>query len=31
MRAGQGELLKTVDDFIARNTANGERNKLHQK
>ena len=31
MRPGQDELLKTVDDFIARNTANGELNKLYRK
>lgn len=31
MRPGQTELLKTVDDFVARNTANGELNKLYQK
>ena len=31
MRPGQAELLKTVDDFVARNTANGELNKLYQK
>ena len=31
MRPGQDELLKTVDDFVARNTANGELNKLYQK
>ena len=31
MRPGQEELLKTVDDFVARNTANGELNKLYQK
>lgn len=31
MRPGQAELLKTVDDFIARNKANGELNKLYRK
>lgn len=31
MRPGQAELLKTVNDFIARNTANGELNKLYRK
>ena len=31
MRPGQDELLKTVDDFVARNTANGELNKLYRK
>ncbi|SFB75694.1 amino acid ABC transporter substrate-binding protein, PAAT family [Polaromonas sp. OV174] len=31
MRPGQAELLKTVDDFVARNSANGELNKLYQK
>ena len=31
MRPGQAELLKTVDDFVARNTANGELNKLYRK
>jgi len=31
MRPGQAELLKTVDDFVTRNTANGELNKLYLK
>ncbi|MGO4395831.1 transporter substrate-binding domain-containing protein [Variovorax sp. M-6] len=31
MRPGQAELKKTLDDFIARNRANGELNKLYQK
>jgi polar amino acid transport system substrate-binding protein len=31
MRQGQDELLKTVNDFVARNTANGELNKLYRK
>ena len=31
MRPGQAELLSTVDDFVARNTANGELNKLYRK
>ncbi len=31
MRQGQPELLKTTNDFVARNTANGELNKLYQK
>ena len=31
MRPGQDELAKTVNDFVARNTANGELNKLYQK
>ena len=31
MRPGQAELLKTVDAFVARNTANGELNKLYRK
>jgi len=31
MRPGQDELLKTVNDFVARNTANGELNKLYRK
>ena len=31
MRPGQDELTKTVNDFVARNTANGELNKLYQK
>ena len=30
-RPGQAELLKAVDDFIAKNTANGELNKLYRK
>ncbi|MEO8278656.1 MAG: transporter substrate-binding domain-containing protein [Ideonella sp.] len=31
MRQGQADLLKTMDDFVARNTANGELNKLYKK
>ncbi len=31
LRPGEPELLKTVNDFIARNKANGELNKLYQK
>ena len=31
MRPGQAELLSTVDNFVARNTANGELNKLYRK
>ncbi|GAB3626509.1 L-cystine-binding protein FliY [Pandoraea terrae] len=31
MRPNQPELLKTVNDFVARNTANGELNKLYHK
>lgn len=31
LRPGEAELLKTVDDFVARNTANGELNKLYRK
>ena len=31
MRPGQAELLKTVNDFIVRNKANGELNKLYRK
>jgi polar amino acid transport system substrate-binding protein len=31
MRPGQAELLTTVNDFVARNTANGELNKLYRK
>jgi polar amino acid transport system substrate-binding protein len=31
MRPGQDELLKNVNEFVARNTANGELNKLYQK
>jgi polar amino acid transport system substrate-binding protein len=31
MRPGQEQLLKTVNDFVAKNTANGELNKLYQK
>lgn len=31
MRPGQDELLKNVDEFVAKNTANGELNKLYQK
>lgn len=31
MRPGQAELLKAVDEFVDRNTANGELNKLYRK
>ena len=31
LRPGQDDLLKTVNDFVARNKANGELNKLYQK
>ena len=31
MRQGQADLLKTMDDFVARNTANGELGKLYKK
>ena len=31
MRQGQTEMLKTIDDFVTRNTANGELNKLYRK
>ncbi len=31
MRQGQSDLLKTMDDFVARNTSNGELNKLYKK
>ena len=31
LRPGQADLLKTVNDFVARNTANGELNKLYRK
>lgn len=31
MRQGQNDLEKTVNDFVARNTANGELNKLYVK
>ena len=31
MRPGQDDLLKNVNDFVAKNTANGELNKLYQK
>lgn len=31
MRQGQTDLLKTVNDFVARNIANGELNKLYHK
>jgi len=31
LRPGQTELLKTVNDFVTRNTANGELNKLYRK
>lgn len=31
LRPGQAELLKTVDDFVVRNSGNGELNKLYRK
>ena len=31
MRPGQDELTKAVNDFVAKNTANGELNKLYRK
>lgn len=31
LRPGQTELLKAVNDFVAKNTANGELNKLYRK
>lgn len=31
MRPGQADLLKTVNDFVAKNTANGELGKLYRK
>ncbi len=31
MRQGQPELLKAMNDFVAKNTANGELNKLYRK
>jgi polar amino acid transport system substrate-binding protein len=31
MRKGQPELLKAVNDFVTKNTANGELNKLYKK
>ena len=31
MRQNQPDLLKTVDAFVAKNTANGELNKLYKK
>ena len=31
LRPDQAELLKTVNDFVAKNAANGELNKLYQK
>ena len=31
MRPGQDDLLKNVNEFVARNTANGELNKLYRK
>jgi len=31
MRPGQDDLLKNVNDFVAKNSANGELNKLYQK
>ncbi len=31
MRPGQAELLKTIDNFVDQNTANGELNKLYRK
>ncbi len=30
LRPGQDKLTKAVNDFVARNTANGELNKLYQ-
>jgi polar amino acid transport system substrate-binding protein len=30
-RQGQDELSKAMNDFVARNTANGELNKLYRK
>ena len=31
LRQGQPDLLKTVDDFVAKHTADGELNKLYRK
>jgi polar amino acid transport system substrate-binding protein len=31
MRPGQADLLKAVDGFVAKNTANGELSKLYRK
>ncbi len=31
LRPGQDALLKSVNDFVATNTANGELNKLYKK
>jgi len=31
MRPGQDALLKSVNEFVAKNTANGELNKLYRK
>jgi len=31
MRPGQDDLLKNVNDFVVKNSANGELNKLYQK
>ncbi|MEJ8848498.1 transporter substrate-binding domain-containing protein [Variovorax rhizosphaerae] len=31
MRPGQDDLLKNINEFVARNTANGELNKLYRK
>jgi polar amino acid transport system substrate-binding protein len=31
VRPGQDDVLKSVNEFVARNTANGELNKLYQK
>jgi polar amino acid transport system substrate-binding protein len=31
MRQGQPDLLKGMNDFVAKNTANGELNKLYVK
>jgi len=31
VRPGQDDLLKAVNDFVAKNTANGELNKLYNK
>jgi polar amino acid transport system substrate-binding protein len=31
MRPGQDDLVKNVNEFVAKNSANGELNKLYQK
>jgi polar amino acid transport system substrate-binding protein len=31
VRPGQDDVLKSVNEFVAKNTANGELNKLYQK